>query len=36
VFAYAVGYDWSRGCNGSSPANPLQLMLHRVDENKLK
>ncbi|KAI0382825.1 WD40-repeat-containing domain protein [Hypomontagnella monticulosa] len=29
-FAYAIGYDWSRGCVGNSPSIQTQLVLHPV------
>jgi len=35
IYAYAVGYDWSKGCNGHSPTYPRKLMLHSVDKNKV-
>ncbi|KAI1094751.1 WD40 repeat-like protein [Rostrohypoxylon terebratum] len=35
-FAYAVGYDWSRGCHANNPEVETKLMLHPVAEDDLK
>ncbi|TLD29305.1 hypothetical protein PspLS_03943 [Pyricularia sp. CBS 133598] len=35
VFAYAVGYDWSRGFAHNRPEYPTKLMLHPVSEEEL-
>ncbi|KAH9433608.1 hypothetical protein MCOR02_005655 [Pyricularia oryzae] len=35
VFAYAVGYDWSRGYAHKHPEYPTKLMLHPVEMEEL-
>lgn len=35
-FAYAVGYDWSRGCAGNTPQTESKVMLHPVLEDEVK
>uniref|UniRef100_L7JM91 Uncharacterized protein n=1 Tax=Pyricularia oryzae (strain P131) TaxID=1143193 RepID=L7JM91_PYRO1 len=35
VFAYAVGYDWSRGYAHNHPEYPTKLMLHPVEMEEL-
>ncbi|KAI6525381.1 hypothetical protein MCOR05_009462 [Pyricularia oryzae] len=35
VFAYAVGYDWSRGYAHNHPEYPTKLMLHPVEVEEL-
>ncbi|KAI6347735.1 hypothetical protein MCOR25_010895 [Pyricularia grisea] len=35
LFAYAVGYDWSRGFSHNHPEYPTKLMLHPVSEEEL-
>ncbi|KAI0971765.1 WD40-repeat-containing domain protein [Xylaria arbuscula] len=32
VFAYAVGYDWSRGCVGNTPETETRVMLHAISD----
>ncbi|KAI1212175.1 WD repeat domain-containing protein [Annulohypoxylon truncatum] len=34
--AYAIGYDWSRGCAANTQKTETKLMLHPVDEEDLK
>merc|ERR1719265_3070400 len=36
LFAYAVGYDWSKGHEFNSPNLPKKLLLHRVQEAEVK
>jgi len=36
LFAYAVGYDWSKGHEFNHPSLPRKLMLHRVQEAEVK
>ncbi|KAI3336805.1 Poly(A)+ RNA export protein [Xylariaceae sp. AK1471] len=31
-FAYAVGYDWSRGCAGNHPQNETKVVIHPVED----
>ncbi|KAK4169246.1 WD40-repeat-containing domain protein [Cladorrhinum sp. PSN259] len=31
MFAYAVGYDWSKGYTGNTADYPKKLMLHKID-----
>ncbi|KAI1200448.1 Poly(A)+ RNA export protein [Nemania serpens] len=35
-FAYAVGYDWSRGCAGNTPQTQTKVLLHAVVEDDVK
>ncbi|KAI1504183.1 WD40-repeat-containing domain protein [Biscogniauxia marginata] len=35
LFAYAVGYDWSRGCAANSPQVRTRLVLHPVEEDEV-
>ncbi|KAI1116218.1 Poly(A)+ RNA export protein [Nemania sp. NC0429] len=35
-FAYAVGYDWSRGCAGNTPETESKVVLHPVLEEDVK
>ncbi|KAI1310967.1 WD40-repeat-containing domain protein [Xylaria venustula] len=32
LLAYAVGYDWSRGCVGNTPRTETRVMLHAVSD----
>ncbi|KAI0541501.1 WD40-repeat-containing domain protein [Xylaria digitata] len=32
-YAYALGYDWSRGCAGNTPQIKTKILLHRVTED---
>lgn len=36
IFAYAVGYDWSRGVEYSDPNLPKYVLLHGVQESEIK
>ncbi|KAL1893268.1 RNA export factor gle2, partial [Ceratocystis pirilliformis] len=36
IFAYAVGYDWSKGYQANTQQLPLKVMLHPVDEDECK
>lgn len=36
LFAYAVGYDWSKGHEGNHPSLPKSLMIHKVTEAEVK
>jgi len=33
IFAYAVGYDWSRGHEGNTPGSGSKIYLHQVGED---
>ncbi|TGJ82659.1 hypothetical protein E0Z10_g6097 [Xylaria hypoxylon] len=33
LFAYALGYDWSRGCAGNTQQTETKIMLHSVSED---
>eukprot|EP01138_Halocafeteria_seosinensis_P006953 gb/GECG01007111.1/.p1 GENE.gb/GECG01007111.1/~~gb/GECG01007111.1/.p1 ORF type:complete len:670 (+),score=105.30 gb/GECG01007111.1/:1-2010(+) len=36
LFAYALGYDWSKGANGYNPqSQPTQVLLHKVVQKDL-
>lgn len=35
-FAYAVGYDWSRGCAGNTPQTESKVLLHSMLEEDVK
>jgi mRNA export factor len=34
-FAYAVGYDWSRGCAGNAPEIETKVVIHPVADDEL-
>merc|ERR1719478_1129998 len=36
MYAYAVGYDWSKGHEGNHPQLPKSIMLHRVQEAEVR
>ncbi|KAI0472774.1 Poly(A)+ RNA export protein [Xylariaceae sp. FL0804] len=36
IFAYAVGYDWSKGYMGNSPNYPNKVMLHPIQGDECK
>ncbi|KAI0526624.1 WD40-repeat-containing domain protein [Xylaria bambusicola] len=36
LFAYAIGYDWSRGCVGNTPRTETKIMLHDVTDEDAK
>ncbi|KAG5965889.1 RNA export factor gle2 [Claviceps humidiphila] len=36
IFAYAVGYDWSKGHQQNTPSYPLKVMLHPVTGDECK
>ncbi|KAL1873823.1 hypothetical protein VTK73DRAFT_738 [Phialemonium thermophilum] len=36
IFAYAVGYDWSKGYQGNNPQYPNKVMLHPVQADECK
>ncbi|KKA30705.1 hypothetical protein TD95_004190 [Thielaviopsis punctulata] len=36
IFAYAVGYDWSKGYQANTQQLPIKVMLHPVDEEECK
>jgi len=36
IFAYAAGYDWSKGCEYYNPAVKPQIMLHQTTEAEIK
>ncbi|KXJ87609.1 WD40-repeat-containing domain protein [Microdochium bolleyi] len=36
IFAYAVGYDWSKGFNGNNANYPNKVMLHPVQGDECK
>ncbi|KAI1423825.1 WD40-repeat-containing domain protein [Xylaria sp. FL1777] len=36
ILAYALGYDWSRGCQGNSPRTETRVMLHAVLDEDLR
>ncbi|KAK6079993.1 poly + rna export protein [Seiridium cupressi] len=36
LFAYAVGYDWSKGHSSNTPQYPNKLMLHAVADEDVK
>lgn len=36
LFAYAVGYDWSRGYSSNTPQYPNKLMLHAVKDEDIR
>ncbi|KAK6839895.1 Poly(A)+ RNA export protein [Apiospora arundinis] len=36
IFAYAVGYDWSKGHQGNNPQYPNKVMLHPVQGDECK
>ncbi|KAK5628882.1 hypothetical protein RRF57_004597 [Xylaria bambusicola] len=36
IFAYAVGYDWSKGFMGNSPTYPNKVMLHPIQGEECK
>ncbi|KAK3379330.1 WD40-repeat-containing domain protein [Lasiosphaeria ovina] len=36
AFAYAVGYDWSKGYSHNSPDYPTKLMMHTVSPHELR
>jgi len=33
IFAYAIGYDWSRGHEGNTPGSTSKIYLHQVGED---
>jgi len=35
LYAYALSYDWSRGSESHSPANPNTIMLHKVQKDEI-
>lgn len=36
IFAYGIGYDWSKGYSFNNPQYPLKVMLHPVQEDECK
>lgn len=36
LFAYAVGYDWSKGYSSNTPQYPTKVMIHPMKEAELK
>ncbi|KAI0416211.1 WD40-repeat-containing domain protein [Xylaria grammica] len=36
LFAYALGYDWSRGCVGNTPRIETKIMLHTLLEDEMR
>ncbi|KAH8813100.1 WD40-repeat-containing domain protein [Xylogone sp. PMI_703] len=36
LFAYAVGYDWSKGAEGNKPECPTNIQIHKVSEEAVK
>jgi mRNA export factor len=36
IYAYAVGYDWSKGFQGNNPQYPNKVMLHPVAADECK
>ncbi|ROT35486.1 Poly(A)+ RNA export protein [Sodiomyces alkalinus F11] len=36
IFAYAVGYDWSKGFQSNSQQLPIKVMLHPVQQDECK
>lgn len=36
LFAYAVGYDWSKGHENNHPSLPKSLMIHKIQESEVK
>lgn len=36
IFAYAIGYDWSKGYQANNPQQPIKLMLHPVQTDECK
>ena len=36
LFAYAIGYDWSKGHDGNNPQYPKKIYIHRVNEQDVK
>ncbi|GAP84625.1 hypothetical protein SAMD00023353_1101570 [Rosellinia necatrix] len=36
IFAYAVGYDWSKGYFGNSPSYPNKVVLHPIQGDECK
>ncbi|KAI1369114.1 WD40-repeat-containing domain protein [Xylaria arbuscula] len=36
LLAYAVGYDWSRGCIGNTPRTETKVMLHSVTDDDVR
>lgn len=36
IYAYAVGYDWSKGYQGNNPQYPNKVMLHPVAPDECK
>ncbi|GMM38530.1 RNA export factor [Saccharomycopsis crataegensis] len=36
IFAYAIGYDWSKGYTYSKPDNPVGIKIHAVKDEEVK
>lgn len=36
IFAYAISYDWSKGYQANTQAQPIKIMLHPVQPDECK